>query len=519
MFSTALIVFREVLEAALIVGLVLTATRGVPRRHVFVSAGIVAGLLGAGVVAYFADVLAEAMEGVGPELFNAGVLLLAAGMLAWHNVWMAQHGRQLVAEMKTVGAAVSEGARPVHVLAVVIALAVLREGAEVVLFVYGIASSGESPGTTLLFGGLLGIAAGVAVGGALYFGLLRIPTRHLFTVTGALLVLLAAGMAAQAAAFLSQAGWLPILTPMVWDSSSILSQHSLMGEMLHTLVGYVDRPSGIQLAAYFIAMVLIGGLTLASRRPILLRPTLAISGTILLTLFMLMSPSRAHAGYKVYYPTVEKDETEIELRAHMTFDRDRNLNNEQEYKLGIGHGFTDWWFSEIYGEIVRAPGASEYEVEAYEWENLFRLTEPGQYMVDSGVIVEYSRARESGSPDKWELTPILQKQFGRQLATLNLTFERETGANASNEWELEYAWQLKWLGRPALEYGVEGYGHVGEATHWDPADSQQHNLGPAVFGKLRSDSRTALRYKAAMLFGMTESTPAVTLAGLLEYEF
>jgi len=519
MFGTALIVFREVIEAALIIGLVLTATRGVAGRNRFVLAGIAAGLLGAGVVAFFADVLAQAAEGVGPELFNAGVLLAATAMLAWHNFWMAQHGRALAAEMNAVGNAVSNGSRPVHVLAIVIALAVLREGAEVVLFVYGIAMSGSSTGT-LLLGGLLGMVAGVAMGGALYFGLLRIPTRHLFTVTSALLVLLAAGMAAQAASYLSQAGWLPVLSPMLWDSSAVLSQQSLPGEMLHTLVGYVDRPSGIQLAVYLLAVVVIGGLTLASRKPAALKPTVAVAGTILMAMFLLaMTPTSAQAGYKVYYPTVEKGETELELRGYVTFDEDRSQRNEQGYKLGIGHGFTDWWFTELYAEVARAPESSNYDVEAYEWENLFRLTEPGKYWADFGFLAEYSHARESSDPNKWELTPIMQKQFGNRLATLNITFERETGKNASDEWELEYAWQYKWLGNPALEFGLEGFGHVGEVTHWDDSADQRHNLGPAIFGKIKSDSRHAWKYKVGVLFGVTPATPAVVLNGILEYEF
>lgn len=518
MFSTALIVFREVIEAALIIGLVLTATRGVARRNYYVVTGMAAGLLGAGLVAYFADVLAQAAEGVGPELFNAGVLLAATTMLAWHNFWMAQHGRALATEMKTVGSAVSEGSRPVYVLAVVIALAVLREGAEVVLFVYGIAASGAS-NSTLLLGGLLGLVAGAAMGGALYLGLLRIPTRHLFTVTSALLVLLAAGMASQAASYLSQAGWLPVLSPQLWDSSRILSQQSVPGEMLHTLVGYVDRPSGIQLVVYVLAVVVIGGLTLASRKPSALRPTMALAGAMLAGVLVLLAPSRSHASYKVYYPTVDQGETEIELRGHTTFDSDRTLSNEQLYKLGAGHGFTSWWFSEVYAEIVRSPGSSDYTLESYEWENLFRLTEPGKYWVDAGFLMEYSHARESGNPDKLELTPILQKQFDRQLLTLNVTFEHETGSNASHDTDLEFAWQYRWLGRRTLDFGIEGYGHLGEATHWDRAKDQHHNLGPALFGKFRTTSHSALAYKLAMLFGVTEATPAVTLAGSMEYEF
>jgi len=276
MLSTAIIVFREVIEAALIIGIVLTATRGVERRWMYVFTGIATGMMGAGILAVFADTLAQAAEGLGPELFNAGVLLAATLMLAWHNIWMSRHGRELAREMNAIGTAVSTGSRPTYVLAIVVALAVLREGMEVVLFLYGIAASGANS-VALVSGGLLGLSAGAVVGMALYLGLLRIPARHLFSVTGALIILLAAGMAAQAASYLNQAGWLPTLKPLMWDSSAILPEHSVLGSVLHTLIGYVDRPTGIQLLAYFVAIAVIGGLTAvfnkrsarapASRRP------------------------------------------------------------------------------------------------------------------------------------------------------------------------------------------------------------------------------------------------------------
>ena len=138
MFGALIIVFREVIEAGLIIGIVLAATRGVSGRGQWVAGGVVAGALGAGIVALFAEAIADAFEGSGQELFNASVLGAAVVMLMWHTVWMARHGREMAAEMAAVGAAVSAGKRPMTALVVVVGLAVLREGSEVVLFLYGI---------------------------------------------------------------------------------------------------------------------------------------------------------------------------------------------------------------------------------------------------------------------------------------------------------------------------------------------------------------------------------------------
>src|SRR6476620_2595950 len=153
MLATLLIVFREIIEAGLIVGIVLAATKGVRRRGIWVSYGVIACVAGACLVAAFASEIGALFQGSGEELFNASILLLAVGMLTWHNVWMASHGRAIAQEMREVGMAVASGGRPLAALAIVCGVAVLREGSEIVLFLYGIAASGTS-GRPLLVGGL-----------------------------------------------------------------------------------------------------------------------------------------------------------------------------------------------------------------------------------------------------------------------------------------------------------------------------------------------------------------------------
>jgi high-affinity iron transporter len=255
MLATLIIVFREVLEAGLIVGIVLAATRGLPHRGFWVATGIAAGIAGACVVAAFAGEIANLFAGTGQELFNAAVLLIAVVMLTWHNGWMAAHGRELAQEMRKVGADVVSGERPLTALAVVVGIAVLREGSEVVLFLYGIAASGENTAFGMLAGGALGVIGGAAISALLYFGLLTIPLRYLFGVTSALIIFLAAGLASQAVAFLQQAGYFEAFTDAVWDTSWLLSNDSFVGRLLHTFIGYTDRPNQAQLLAYAATVV------------------------------------------------------------------------------------------------------------------------------------------------------------------------------------------------------------------------------------------------------------------------
>jgi high-affinity iron transporter len=258
MLATAIIVFREVLEAALIIGIISAATRAIPGSRRWLAGGVLAGLLGAALVAGFADVIGNLANGIGQEIFNATVLGVAVVMLAWHNIWMASHGAQLAANAKAVSNNIRDGSSELSAVLVIVGLAVLREGSEAVLFLYGIAAGSNGSAVTMMMGGAMGVLAGVAVGYLVYAGLLRIPLRWFFSATGVLVLLLAAGMASQAAHFLIQADLLPSLATPVWDTSNILPQDGLPGMLLHSLIGYDARPAGMQLVFYVAALIIIG---------------------------------------------------------------------------------------------------------------------------------------------------------------------------------------------------------------------------------------------------------------------
>jgi high-affinity iron transporter len=259
MAGALIIVLREVVETGLIVGIVLAATRTLPSRGLYVAGGILAGLLGAALVAAFAGTLANALAGVGQEVFNAAILGLAVIMLGWHNIWMARHGRQIGEDLRRLGRDVLSGSRSLTALAVVVAVAVLREGSEVVLFLYGVViSSGES-GLSLMLGGLLGLLLGAGISALTYQGLAVIPPRHLFRVTSVLIGFMAAGMAAQCVAFLEQADIATALGDAVWNTSSVLADNSIAGRVLHTLLGYTGKPTELQLVVYLATLGTIFG--------------------------------------------------------------------------------------------------------------------------------------------------------------------------------------------------------------------------------------------------------------------
>jgi high-affinity iron transporter len=255
MLPTATIVFREILEIALVLGIIMAATRGMNGRALIAIAGLVIGFIGAGIIALFTDTIAQAVDGVGQEIFNACVLLIAVAFLSWTVIWMKKHGRQLSQNLNAIGNDVKAGRKSFLVLIGVIAFATFREGSEIVLFSYGMLASGSFGVGEFAAGCLIGTLGGTLIGFMLYFGLLRAFKRHLFTVTSWMLIFLTAGMAAKAASFLIAAGMIPELYPQVWDTSNILSTQNFAGETLNILIGYTARPTGMELVFYAVTLL------------------------------------------------------------------------------------------------------------------------------------------------------------------------------------------------------------------------------------------------------------------------
>lgn len=256
MIPSFIILFREILEISIILSIIVAATKGIAHRARWIWAGISGGLFGSAVVATFAGAISNAIEGMGQEVFNAAVLFIAVLMIGWTVVWMQSHAREMVAHIKDVGKKVHDGKLPLYALATVVSLSMWREGAEIVLFMTGILNTSKESLLSIIAGGAAGAVSAGAIGFMLYLGLIKFSTKYLFSVTSWLLILLAAGMSAQAAGYLVAADMLPVITQQLWDSAWLLSQDSIFGKILHAMLGYTERPSGIQ-AAFYAATLLV----------------------------------------------------------------------------------------------------------------------------------------------------------------------------------------------------------------------------------------------------------------------
>jgi high-affinity iron transporter len=519
MIASALIVFREVFECALVVGIVLAATQGVLHRGRWIGAGVAGGVAGAGMLALFAGAIANAVQGMGQELLNASVLLIAVAMLGWHNVWMSRHGRELAASVNEVGRKVAAGTRPLYALAIVAGLASLREGSEVVLFLWGIAATDTSGSLSMLSGGLLGLTGGVAVGVALYLGLLAIPQRYIFSVTSWMILLLAAGMAAQGAGFLVQAGWLPPLGEPVWDTSSLLRDSSPIGKALHTLVGYTSRPAGIQVVFYLLALGAIGALMKllgsALRAPVRVGTAVLIGG---LALTGAANPAAAVEN-KVFHPIAVQGETELEFRGFNDHFNAGGTPDFQNRTVEVGYGLTDWWFTELEFEYQQGGGEFQnYTHTAKATENVFVLAPQGTYAIDLGAFVEAEFAQRPGDPDEYLIGPLLQTQTGQGLHTLNVIFHGEFGVHPDPTVELNLSWQTRWLLHLHFQPGFEVYSSPGDWTHFKPQSGQTAQAGPVIFGMWIAGRGYNIKYEVGQLYGLTRASPDQTTKFMLEVE-
>lgn len=516
MMSMALIVFREMLEIALILGVLAAATRGVWGRGRWFALGIGGGILAASSVALLADRIAESAEGMGQDIFNALVLCTAALLIGWTVVWMRAHGAGLQTHLKEVGEAVSRKQRPLITLSIVIALAILREGSEIILFTYGALASGEA-WTPVLLGTLAGTAAGGLTGTFLYMGLIRVSTRRLFTLTSWMLIFLAAGMASQAMGFLQAADIVPVLTASLWDTSRLLPENSLVGRLFQALFGYCARPTGMQVVIYTSTALLITlALKLAGQTQRLVPAAARRKAGILLTALAagLLTAGPAHATKKVYSPLVEKGELEVEVRGSYDMDSRDSKDGAQKQKYAIGYGFTDWYFSEIYGEIERGAADGHFTFTSVEWENRFQLTEQGEYILDAGLYFAYEASLEDKKADKIEAKILLEKSLHRFTHTANLIFKKEIlGAKNLKNTEGGLAWGSRWRWREYLEPGVEWHGHFGEWNDLPSLSQQTHQVGPVFYGKVG-----AIKYDIGYLFGVSDPAPEGMLKWILEIE-
>jgi len=513
MLSTLIIVFREVLEAMLVVGIATAAAHEVNISTRWIYGGILGGLFIAVIVAISADMIAISMQGMGQEIFNAAILISASLLMAWTAIWMGKHGHEVSQRICQTCNAVQGGDSTKFILAVVVGLAVAREGSEVVLFLYGVVAAGASNVSEMLSGGAIGVVLGILVAMGLYRSLIHIPMRYIFLVVTCLIILLSAGMASQGTAYLVMVDKLPAWGQPLWNTSHMIPEQGLIGQVLQALMGYDDRPSGMQVLV-FVLVLLLTWLAIYLQKNTKVRSINSALSMLLVGLTIFMQPIDVQAK-KVYSPIVEEGEVEVEYYLDYAIDSDVAKNTNARHQVEFELGVTDRWKTAVYGDFRKRPGQT-VTYQGLKWENIYQLFEQGERWLDVALYVEYIAPQSSlNKPDAVEFKVLLEKQLGKVVYTTNLVFKQEIGSNANSNASVGYSWRSKWRKSRIWEPAIELYGSLGDLNNSKSLVNQSHQIGPVFLGKLPS----GFKYEIGYLFGLTPASDQGALKVVIGYEF
>jgi high-affinity iron transporter len=259
MLATLVIFLREGVEASMIVAIFLAYLNRIGRRDrfrdVFVGVGAALVLATAGGVIVYETIHSYAGSRV-QAIFETGTYLLAAGVLTYMTFWMRNHARSLSAELRARADAALDGRARLG-LGLLAFQAVGREGLETVVFTLAIVFSTTTAGA--LGGAALGLAGALTIAFVIYRLGHRLNLARFFTAIGVLLMVFAAGLLADSVENMQQLGWLPVLDSPMWHTTTLLSEGSAFGDVLHSFFGYSDAPTPLQLLIYvaYLAAVVI----------------------------------------------------------------------------------------------------------------------------------------------------------------------------------------------------------------------------------------------------------------------
>jgi high-affinity iron transporter len=267
MGATFVVTLREAFEAALLLGIVYTFLERIGARAQwrYVTAGAGLGLLASIVMGVGLTYASGPLLDIGPDLVAAVVIFAAVGLLTWHSWWMRRHAGALRGDLvRRVEEA--RASRRLWMVGLIAFTGVFREGAETVLFLWGLLAQASIGSWSGVAGGALGVAVAAALGWAIFRGGRQINVRTFFAVTTVILLLVAAGLFSTGLGKLQALGVLAPTQP-VWDTSAVLDDRGAIGGFLGALVGYRARPSAVELAGWTLYLLVAGTLVMRAGAP------------------------------------------------------------------------------------------------------------------------------------------------------------------------------------------------------------------------------------------------------------
>ena len=257
MFKIAIVVFRECVEIALLLGIIMAITKRIENSRLYIIAGSMLGLIGASLFAFFTQYISISYAGMGDEIFDAAVILVTVALIIWTIVWMKDYESELKLRFGDISSDQEKSFKNKILLVLVVASTILREGTEIILLVYGISSAEKINIDNYLIGLGIGSLCGLVFGTLIYQGLTKFAGKYIFKISFILLMLIAAGFASQAAGKLISADIIHSYSDQMWDSSWLISDLSSTGKLLNAITGYTARPAGMQIIFYAATICLV----------------------------------------------------------------------------------------------------------------------------------------------------------------------------------------------------------------------------------------------------------------------
>jgi hypothetical protein len=479
LLSSVTLVLQETLEAALLVSVLLTISHQQQNKSRWLLFGICGGMVLSFLYAGYMVEISEWFDYVGQEIVNATLQILTT-LLIVVCTWAAFKKRFANIFIFCAASAV--------------ALAITREGSEILLYLNGFYQQKEYFHIVMI-GGAIGFSIGLSIGILFYYGLLSLPGKWRLGAPIILMALFAGNMLSQAAQQLTQADWISSIGT-TWDSSPWLPENSIIGQLLYALVGYEASPSVAQLIAYLIGVILVLVVGVPRRR-------------LFLGVLLLWSGQSLEAGTvidKIYHPYVQPLEQELEWRTIYQDEQPSVADNTWVYQLAYGRSLNDRWFAEVY-LVGEKSDDQDFDIEAYELEAKWQLTEQGEFWADWGILFELEK---EANEDAWEFATavLVEKEWGKWSGTTNFWVLNKWGSDTKNELNARLNLQARYRYSKAFEPAIEFY-----------SGPDTRGLGPALLGQVKLGNRQRLSWEIGAIFGLDSKSPNRTLRFLLEFEF
>ncbi|KAF8818823.1 FTR1 family iron permease [Rickettsia endosymbiont of Cardiosporidium cionae] len=256
MFKIFIILFRESLEIAILLGIFFAIARNIKNLKFYVILGVSIGSILSIILSFIIYGIQFVIDDEYLNLLDAVIILCTSGFITWTVVWIQDYSKFIQNNLILLSSKAHLNFINMFIFVFIVAFTIFREGAEIVLFVYGTMTSVQIALYDCILGIILGALAGGVLGIAIQYGLLKISVKYVFRVSSTMLVLIASGLSAEAAGILTSSGIVNIFTSELWNSSWLIDHNSVFGKIFAAVTGYDAKPNALQLIFYFCNMII-----------------------------------------------------------------------------------------------------------------------------------------------------------------------------------------------------------------------------------------------------------------------